>query len=137
MMYTDPEMEYPNLESAIRAGSCFYFDKLLYEKENVSGEVICPKCKKWSVLPRKRKFPTWTWIHDCDSCEITDDFLRMWHKFNMNSTDMERSAHNNWLHQVRHYLEEINYSGQDDKSKVKLKELLHKIPFFEGMPNDR
>ena len=131
-----PEMEHPTIESAIRAGSCFYFDKELYEKEKVSGGVICPKCMKYTARPRKRKFPMWTWINDCESCEINDDFQRMWHKFNMTSTDMQRDMHNNWLHQVRHYLEEMNYSAQFDKSKAKLKEFIHKIPFFEGMPID-
>ncbi len=142
-----PEMEHPTVESAIRAGSCFYFDKELYENENVSGGVICPKCSKWTTRPRKRKFPMHSWIHDCESCEITDDFQRMWHKFNMTSTDMERDMHNNWLHQVRHYLEEArhdiknpNSSGEDIvnafSARLKLKELLFKIPFFEGMPLD-
>ncbi len=132
-----PEMQYPTIESAIRAGSCFYFDRDLYEKENVSGGAICPKCMKWTTSPRKRKFPMYSWINDCESCEIKDDFQRMWHKFNMTSNDMERDVHNNWLHQVRSYLEEMKYSTLSDKSKVKLKELLHKIPFFEGMPNEQ
>ncbi len=130
-----PEMEHQTIESAIRAGSCFYFDRELYEKENVSGGVICPKCMKYTARPRKRKFPMWTWINDCELCEITDDFQCMWHKFNMTSTDMERGMHNNWLHQVRYYLDE-NYERDKKSSKTKLKELLHKIPFFEGMPPD-
>lgn len=134
-----PEMEYLTVENAIRAGSCFYFDKDLYEKSGVSGGVICPRCMKWTGKPRKRKFPMHSWIHDCESCEITDEFQRMWHKFNMASNDMERDMHNNWLHQVRHYiLVECEYESNIPKSKVELKKLIYKIPFFEGMPpNDR
>ncbi len=132
-----PEMENQTIESAIRAGSCFYFDRELYETENVSGGVICPKCMKYTSRPRKRKFPMWTWINDCESCEITDDFQRMWHKFNMTSNDMERDIHNNWLHQIRHcLLVECEYKSNVPNSSAKLKELIYKIPFFEGMPRD-
>ncbi len=121
-----------SIEEAIKNGDTFYWDTAELSRGR-SGGSVCPKCRKWGQTARKRKHDQPTFLYDCESCEIQDPFKRLWHKHNKNSSDNERDLHNNWLQKVRYYLEEMNYENELQESKKKLKELIHKIPFFEGV----
>lgn len=126
-------MTYSNtLEEAISKGEHFFLEED-FLSEGRSGGTICPKCRKWTSLPKKRKNPHPHWINDCESCAIADPFRRMWHKFNRECDDHEREMHNEWLREVKHLSNELKYSSElGSKHQKKLHELLSNIPFFEG-----
>jgi hypothetical protein len=125
--------EYNSIEEAIRNGSDFYWDQ---EKlsQGRSGGTICPKCKKWTESPRKRKNPQPTWIDECEDCEIKDPFLRMWHEFNRSCDEDQRKLHNQWLAEARELAGGLEFLDDGHSTeKLKLYRLLMKVPFFEGM----
>lgn len=126
-------MTYANsVEEAISKGEHFFWDQDALSQGR-SGGHICPKCRKWGSLPKKRKNHLACWINDCESCKIKDPFKRMWHKFNRECDDHEREMHNEWLREVKHLSNELKYSCEvGSKHQVKLHELLSNIPFFEG-----
>lgn len=121
-----------SIEEAIKNGDSFYWDTEQLSKGR-SGGTVCPKCRKFTNPARKIKNDRPTFLSDCESCEIKDPLKKLWHKHNKNSSDHERDLHNNWLHKVRHYLEQMDHEHERQESKRKLKELIHKIPFFEGV----
>ncbi len=121
-------MTYHSLEEAIENGSQFYYDEN-HISMGRSGGAVCTKCKTWWKSPRKYKTNHPAYICDCEKCEIKDTFQRLWHNFNRNCNDEEREIHNEWLREVRRNLGNLEYSPH---AKTLLRELLYKIPFFEG-----
>lgn len=121
-----------DIEEAISKGLHHYWDEDA-NAEGRSGGVICPKCRKWTTPPRKRKHLQATFMSDCESCEIKDPFRRMWHEFNRSRDDDQRKMHNQWLAEVRELVGELQFFPDDQsKKKMRLHKLLQQIPFFEG-----
>ena len=88
-----------SIEEAISHGDHNYWDEQILASGR-SGGTRCPKCKKWTQTPRKRKNPQPVYLSDCELCEIKDPFERMWHEFNRCCDDDERKIHNQWLAEV-------------------------------------
>ena len=121
---------FSDLEDAIKYRHSFYWDKPSMT-EGRSGGHRCPKCKKWTQIPRKNKYEKPVFLSECEECQIYDPFHRMFHRFNKICLDEERDLYNNWLHKVKHYLSKLDYESISSE-KIKLKECIDKLPFFEG-----
>ena len=122
-----------SIEEAISHGDHNYWDEQILASGR-SGGTRCPKCKKWTQTPRKRKNPQPVYLSDCELCEIKDPFERMWHEFNRCCDDDERKIHNQWLAEVIDLAGSLEFlpDGHSPK-KMKLYKLLQKIPFFYGV----
>ncbi len=120
--------DYYSIEEAIDNGSPFYWDEY-HLSQGRSGGSVCPKCRKFTQLPRKRKNPQMTWLNECDLCEIKDPFRKMWHQFNKTCNQEQRKLHNEWLDKVRLLTGDLEFFPNN---KTSLYNLLQKIPFFDG-----
>jgi len=64
-----------NIEDAIQVGDLFYWD-IPNSHEGRSGGCRCPTCRRWEVLPRKRKYKIPTALCECNNCKRDRELVK-------------------------------------------------------------